>query len=65
MENTTDNRPMTAPDFRAALERAMRELDLAADALDRSGYDFASQRARNEAYAARAALAAEPVGEGP
>ena len=50
-------------DIRAALERAMRELELAADALDRSGYDASSKRARNEAYAARAALAAEPVGE--
>jgi hypothetical protein len=41
----------------------MRELELAADALDRSGYDASSKRARNEAYAARAALAAAPVGE--
>ena len=41
----------------------MRELELAADALDRSGYDASSKRARNEAYAARTALAAEPVGE--
>ena len=52
-------------DIRAALERAMRELELAADALDRSGYDASSKRARNEAYAARAALAVEPVWEGP
>ena len=35
----------------------MRELELAADALDRSGYDASSKRARNEAYAARAVLA--------
>jgi hypothetical protein len=41
----------------------MRELELAAAALDRSGFVASAKRAGNEGLAARAALAAEPAGE--
>jgi hypothetical protein len=49
-----------ADPIRDALERAARELELVAGSLTQAGWAAAASRARNEAHAARAALAAQP-----
>jgi hypothetical protein len=49
-----------ADPIRDALERAARELELVAGSLTQAGWAAAGSRARNEAHAARAALAAQP-----
>lgn len=56
---------MMADSIREALERAARELDLVAGSLINIGWTAAGRRARNEAHAARAALAAQPPAPAP
>jgi hypothetical protein len=49
-----------ADPIRDVLERAARELELVAGSLTQAGWAAAASRARDEAHAARAALAAQP-----
>jgi len=55
----------TPPDFRAELEHAARELELAENALLCSSFHSSASRAKAAAHRARAALEAQPEPVGP